>query len=93
MNELINQGTYAIGVDRGECELFLSYMVTYYDAINSFCLQSLGVLINLVEHCPGNAKILTNTKTNYSYDAQTDGNSQFSNSGQVCSLESLTQVS
>ncbi|XP_022111890.1 wings apart-like protein homolog [Acanthaster planci] len=53
---------------------------------------SLGVLINLVEHCPGNAKILTNTMTSYSYDAQMDDSGKFTTSGEVCSLEALTQL-
>ncbi|XP_071808493.1 wings apart-like protein homolog [Asterias amurensis] len=53
---------------------------------------SLGVLINLVEHCPGNAKILTNTKTNYSYDVQADDSKKFITVGEVCSLEALTQL-
>ncbi|XP_038061068.1 wings apart-like protein homolog isoform X2 [Patiria miniata] len=53
---------------------------------------SLGVLINLVEHCPGNAKILTNTMTSYSYDAQKDEKDKFTNREEVCSLEALTQL-
>ncbi len=53
---------------------------------------SLGVLINLVEHCPSNAKILTNTKTNYSYDAHADDSNKFTTTGEVCSLEALTQL-
>ena len=57
-----------------------------------FFLQSLGVLINLVEHSPGNAKVLVQTKTKCSYDSQNSEEDSIDVEAEVIGLEALTQV-
>lgn len=56
--------------------------------------QSLGLLINLVEHNVTNARILTMMKTNHSYDSQpeADESSSEGSVGEVSSITALTEV-
>ena len=50
------------------------------------------MLINMVEHSPGNAKTLTKTKTTCSYDSQQLEEDSIDTDAEVIGLEALTQV-
>ncbi|XP_071953094.1 wings apart-like protein homolog [Antedon mediterranea] len=52
----------------------------------------LGLLINLMEHSPGNCKALINIKTRFSYDSKPQENSKFNLDGDATALHALTQM-
>lgn len=73
-----------------DCEKHASLNYCHID-----CPQSLGLLINLVEHNVTNARILTLMKTNHSYDSQAEADQTKSEGsvGEVSSISALTEVS
>ncbi|XP_033108230.1 wings apart-like protein homolog [Anneissia japonica] len=55
-------------------------------------LLGLGLLINLMEHSPGNCKTLIKIETKFSYDSKPQEHSNFDLEGEASVLQALTQM-